>query len=59
MSSNDLENKVKVTKFNLPLSMSIIYPRKFGEIPSIDSRDIVHTRNGHADVVKLTVQDLM
>ena len=35
----------------------MLYPCKFGEIPTIGSRDIMHTRNCNADAeaVKLTV----
>ena len=44
----DLENEVKVTKIKSPLKLvQMMYPCKFGEIPSIGSGDIVGTRNCH------------
>ena len=47
-SSSDLENEVKVTKIFSALKLvPMMYPCKFGEIPSIGSRDIVGTRNCH------------
>ena len=56
-SSSDVENMVKVTKLYSTLKLvSTIYPRNFGEILTINSRDIVHARNCHAnaDAVKLS-----
>ena len=46
----DLENEVKVTKTQIALKLvPMIYPGKFGGIPSTGSRDILGTRICHAD----------
>ena len=46
----DFENEVKVTKIKSTFKLiPMIYPCKFGDIPSIGSRDIVDTRICHAD----------
>ena len=48
--SLDLENEVKVTKTLSALKLvRMIHPGKFGGIPSTGSRNIVSTRNCHAD----------
>ena len=49
-SSCDLENEVKVTKTLSALKLvPMIYPGKYGGIPSTGSRDIMGTRICHAD----------
>ena len=50
LSFCDLENEVKDTQTKSALKLvPIIYPGKFGKIPSPDSRDIMVTRIYHAD----------
>ena len=54
-SSSDLENEIKVTKIYSALKLVlVVYLCKFGEIPSINSRDILHNDFDLENRVKVT-----